>query len=184
MNIIPDPAEVDSNDRFSERTTSILLASGWRAGRAVDVRGIDEQIFARCGLRMSPVVRLFLTEFSGIRLIKPHEGEIGSFDPIDAATEEKSLWNSWYRGLRDLTKGDAYPLGTETDSGCLLMRNDGAVFSIYMMYDWLVFLGHTGDEALEALCAPEYHLGGVAFGNDGGLTMVNLPEFEEQRNRC
>src|SRR5580704_9660870 len=102
--------------RFSDRTISILRASGWQEGRCVSVEGIEGQIFALCGLRMPPVVRQFLIEFAGIRLIQPQVGEVSRFEPINAATSDwhKSSWlvnDSSYRALCDLTKGDLFPLG-------------------------------------------------------------------------
>jgi hypothetical protein len=168
---------------FSDQAMSVLKASGWYDGRRVSVESIEAAIRQEFGLSPSGAARSFMNEFSGICLKTLRDGSLvenDCFDPLPGARWIKYVLavRSRYADLCTLSKGPLYPIGTHAGMSCILMRDDGAVFSLDDLFTW--FGGKTPREAIEHACAPVYSLAGIGLNDNLSIHPGELSRFQEE----
>jgi len=173
---------------FSEQVASILKASGWNAGRHVSVESIEAAVQRAFGLSPSRIVHAFMSEFSGICLKTLRDGSLvenDCFNPLQGARLIEYVFTapSRYQDLCALSRGPLYPIGTHANMSCILMRDDGAVFSLDDLLTWFAFWGKTPEEAIEQACSPRYEIAGVGLSDDSlAVHPSELLRFEKLRD--
>lgn len=147
-----------SDFEFSKRTVNLLMFAGWRPGRRVDISKYEHSL-ERNGLEIFPVVRDFLEEFYGLRVVWPINAEHGilealRFDITNTFTQEDLDEYVQRIGRSVRTIG-----WIERDPHEILMDSDGKVYIAQMGY--LALINESGAEAVENLLSRGlFHFGG------------------------
>jgi len=169
---------------FSAQAMSVLKASGWYDGRRVSVDSLEAAIRQEFGICASSAVHSFMSEFSGICLKTLRAGtlvENDCFHPLRGADLIKPVLavRSRYEKLCAVSMGPLYPVGTHANMSCILMRDDGAVFSLDDQFSWLGFWGRTPREAIEEACAPTYSGAGIGVDDNWSAHPSELSGFQK-----
>ena len=130
-----------------------LLEAGWRPGRNVPVPEEAEAELRADGHALLPSARAFLAEFGGLTVIHPHARTAGPDRfVIDALLAVRGRDSDWVREYERRSGEPALTPVGEAARGYLIMcmGSGGYVYGGYD--DFLVRLGTSGDDAIEALC--------------------------------
>jgi SUKH-3 immunity protein len=136
---------------FSEKTLSLLYASGWSYNRNVDISN-DLQTLRNEGYTIFPVIIDFLEQFSGLQIDIPNP-----IVPNIKRTLDFRI-SSAMRGIRQRTV-DAYGdgldrvlclIGVDNDSIHFTMDGEGKVYGLYDRM--ILFIGNSDEEAIENCC--------------------------------
>lgn len=108
------------------------------------------------GNPVHPTVATFLREFGGLKVTHPHRGLRGAMDSFhispSAAMKYFPIHDDSLYDCNDRVGKALCAIGTASrDYMILLMDEDGKVYAA--CDDLMFFVGNSGTEALEALCA-------------------------------
>lgn len=140
---------------FSILTRGCLYVAGWRQGRTIRTDHW-ESLLKSAGNPVHPAVIIFLREFGGLKVTHPGrvlKTEIDTFHiSPSAAMEHFPIEEDGLYDLNDHVGKKLCAIGTASnDYMCLTMDEDGKVYA--SCDSFMFFVGNSGPEALEALCA-------------------------------
>jgi hypothetical protein len=136
----------------------MLRLAGWHQSRAV-ATGTYAEVLEAEGYPVFPCVIDFLQQFGGLRLPFPAKAYFWkrsccNFDPCKAIETIPENASFVEQQFAPRVRSSLCPIGmVEKHLDILYMASDGRVFSRFG--DGLVFLGNSGHEAIEDLCAGE-----------------------------
>jgi hypothetical protein len=152
----------------SQALTDALIASGWSPDRSISIAYWMDQLRSY-GLTILPEAESVLRTFGGL-VVNPvrspsdkYAPGVIRFDPLLACEPDRIQW--WERYLQmKLT-----PLGEVGDQACLVLAENGTVFSIW---DGILFKdGNSFTEALENT---------LVFGNEAPIKYADQSENDEK----
>lgn len=138
---------------FSEHTKAILFEAGWSDSRSVDTRDFEQRLESE-GYRVYESVSRFLESFGGlmvsVHLPQSHHLTVDfHFNP---SATVKSIYSKRVSGDQRIWADPPLCVIGFYHRGhmVLMMDEQGCVYGGYD--DLLVFIGASGEEAIEAMC--------------------------------
>jgi hypothetical protein len=139
--------------RFSETTLAMLRRAGWNEHRSIDTTEYSNFLQLK-GVPVHERAVEFWQHFGGLRVAHPHSGDPGAEDYFEL-DPVKATRHTNIRNLRKFSERVGAPLCIigEARRGymVLLMDPTGTVYA--GMDRLLELVGHSGEEAIEALCS-------------------------------
>ena len=136
---------------FSNKAKKYLRKAGWFPGRLVDMDNYLAAVEVKVG-RVPDCVRDFMREFGGLFVTHPHptvRGDDEDFAFLSGDHVPKSKILGYF--AKELNQ-NVYLIGAASNGYYwLLMADNGMVYAD--MDGQLFFIGHSGKDALSALCS-------------------------------
>ncbi|MBD2499004.1 SUKH-3 domain-containing protein [Anabaena azotica] len=138
---------------FSEETTRLLEQAEWHESRNIDTSEYKE-ILESEGYSIYPNVMKFLSCFGGLHVKYPHK-RVPQLEDDFHFNVPQAVGNIYPERVQDYSDRIGVPLCVigESNRGymILMMTPEGQVYAGYD--DFLVFVGDSGIDAIEALCS-------------------------------
>ena len=139
--------------KFSEQTVKYLNQAGWAPGAVVDAASFSK-VLLDAGFAPNVTALRFLQEFGGLHIEYPHKRVPGMMDNMHFNSSEvvRDILPSTVAAYGAIVGGALCPIGEAARGYYILMMDEtGAVYGAYG--DFLVKVGDSGIEAIEALCS-------------------------------